>query len=143
MALVPYEPFRLFEPIWEEMDRHFRPERGNEELSKWLYRVDVEETSENVIVTAEIPGIENKEDLQIEVNENRLTIHGETKRVKTESERFSHHSERYFGRFNRTITLPAVVKADGSHATYKNGVLELTFLKDRHPAARTIEVDFH
>ncbi|HVJ50766.1 Hsp20/alpha crystallin family protein [Desulfitobacterium sp.] len=143
MALVPYDPLRMFEPIWDEMDRYFRPGRGNEDLSKWLYRVDVDETPENVIVTAEIPGIENKEDLHIEVNENMLTIQGETKRSKTETEQFSHHSERYFGRFNRTITLPAVVKADGSHATYKNGVLELTFLKDRHPAARSIEVDFH
>ncbi|AHF07546.1 Hsp20/alpha crystallin family protein [Desulfitobacterium metallireducens] len=143
MALVPYEPFRMFEPIWEEMDRHFHPGRGEEALSKWLYRVDVEETVENVIVTAEIPGIENKEDLHLEIDENKLTIHGEIKRNTTETERFSHHSERFFGRFNRTITLPAVVKADGAHAAYKNGVLELTLLKDRHPAARSIEVDFH
>lgn len=143
MALIPYEPLRRFEPIWEEMDRHFRPGQGNDDLSKWLFRVDVDETTENVIVTAEIPGIEDKKDLHIEVNENRLTIHGETKRIKSETERYAHHSERYFGRFNRTIMLPAVVKADGSHATYKNGILELTFLKDRHPAARTIEVEFH
>lgn len=143
MALIPYDPFRMFEPIWEEMDRHLRPGRGNEDLSKWLYRVDVDETPENVIVTAEIPGIENKEDLHIEVNENTLTIRGETKRTKSEIDRFSHHSERYFGQFSRSVTLPAAVKADGSHATYKNGVLELTFIKDRQPGARTIEVDFH
>jgi HSP20 family protein len=143
MALIPYEPFRMFDPIWEEMDRHFRPGRGSEDLSKLLYRVDVDETPEKVIVTAEIPGVEKKEELHIELNENLLTIQGETKRSKTETDQLTHHSERYFGRFSRTITLPALVKTDGAHASYKNGVLELSFLKDRNPAARTIEVDFH
>ncbi|MEA4900203.1 Hsp20/alpha crystallin family protein [Desulfitobacterium sp.] len=143
MPLIPYEPFRMFEPIWEEMDRHFRPGRGNEDLSKLLYRLDIDETPEKVIVTAEIPGIENKEDLQIELNEKLLTIRGETKRTKAEIDQSTHHSERYFGRFSRTVTLPTVVKTDGAHASYKNGVLKLTFLKDRNPAARTIEVDFH
>lgn len=143
MSLIPYDPFRIFEPFWNEMDRHLHQGRGNEDLSKWLYRVDVDETPEKIIVTAEIPGIENKEDLQIEINENRLTIHGETKQSSTDKDRFSHRSERYFGKFTRTVTLPDAVKADGSHAAYKNGVLELTFLKDRHPAARTIDIDFH
>lgn len=143
MALIPYEPFRMFEPIWQEMNRQFRPGRGNEDLSKLLYRVDVDETPQKVIVTAEIPGIENKEDLHIELNENLLMIQGETKRSRTETDQFSHHSERYFGRFSRSVTLPAVVKTDGAHASYRNGILELSFLKDHNPAARTIEVDFH
>lgn len=142
MTLVPYDSFR-FDPFWEDVDRFFRRGRGKEDLSQILYRVDVEETEDKVFVTAEIPGIEKKEDLHIEIDENVLTIHGEVKRVTTKEERFTHHSERYYGKFSRTIKLPAVVKADGAHASYKNGVLELTFLKDRHPAARTIEVDFH
>lgn len=144
MALVPYDPFRMMEPYWDEMDRLFRRGgRGKEELSQLLYRVDIEETPTQVIITADIPGIENKEDIHIEIDENLLTIQGEIKRVTSQEERTSHHSERYYGKFNRSFTLPAVVKADGAHASYKNGVLELTFLKDRHPAARTIDIDFH
>lgn len=142
MALVPYDPFRM-EPFWDEMDRFFRRGRGKEELSQFLYRVDVEETADKVFITAEIPGIEKREDLHIEIDENLLTIHGEVKRFTTNEERFAHHSERYYGKFSRVINLPAVVKSDGAHASYKNGILELSFLKDRHPAARTIEVDFH
>ena len=142
MALTPYDPFRM-DPLWNELDQIFRRGRGKEDLSKFLYRVDVEETEDKVYVTAEIPGIEKKEDLHIEIDENVLTIHGEVKRFSASEERFSHHSERYFGKFNRTVNLPAVVKSDGAHAKYKNGILELEFLKDRHPAARTIEVDFH
>ena len=143
MALVPYDPFRMIDSYWDEMDRHFRRGRGKEDLSQLLYRVDVEETPTQVIVMAEIPGIEKKEDIHIEIDENLLTIHGEIKRVTSNEERSSHLSERYYGKFSRAFTLPTVVKADGAHASYKNGVLELTFLKDRHPAARTIEVDFH
>lgn len=143
MTLVPYDPFRMIGSYWDEMDRHFRGGRGQEDLSQFLYRVDVEETSSQIIVTAEIPGIERKEDLHIEIDENLLTIHGEIKRVNSNEERSSHRSERYYGKFSRAFTLPAVVKADGAHASYKNGVLGLTFLKDRHPAARTVEVNFH
>lgn len=142
MALIPYEPFRLIEPFWNEMDRMFL-RRGKEDVSEWLYRVDVEETPSKVVVTAEIPGIENKNDLNIQVNENILTIHGEVKRVQHDEERSPRHSERYYGTFTRKITLPALVKADGTQASYRNGILELTFLKDQHPAARRIEVDFH
>lgn len=148
MALIPYEPFRSFEPFrllepfWNEMDRMFM-RRGKEDVSEWLYRVDVEETPSQVIVTAEIPGIENKEDLNIHVNENLLTIQGEVKRIQQDEKRVSRYSERYFGTFTRKITLPTSVKTEGSHATYRNGILELTFEKEQHPTARRIEVDFH
>lgn len=141
MALIPYEPFRMLDPFWNEMDRFVR--RGKEELSDWLYRVDVEETPSKVIVTAEIPGIEKSEDLYISLDESRLTIQGEIRRGTQENERVARHSERYYGKFSRTIALPAMVKTDGAHASYRNGLLELSFLKDNHPAARRIEVDFH
>lgn len=142
MALIPYEPFRLFAPLWNDMDRMFM-RRGKEDVSEWLYRVDVEETPTKIIVTAEIPGVEKKEDLNIQVDENILTIHGEVKRVQMDENRSTRHSERYYGTFSRKITLPALVKTDGAHAGYRNGVLELTFIKDQHPAARRIDVDFN
>lgn len=142
MALIPYDPFRLFEPVWNEMDRHWHNNKSD--WSEWLYRVDVEETPDKVIVTAEIPGIENKEDLNIQLNEDMLTLEGEIKKSVMQGEgRVPRRSERYYGHFSRTITLPTKVKTDGSHAAYKNGLLELEFLKDKHPSARYIEVDFH
>ena len=141
MALIPYEPFRMLDPLWNEMERFWR--RGKEDWAEWMYRVDVEETPDKVYVTAEIPGVENKEDLRIQLNENVLTIQGEIRRRNDKEERHTHRSERYFGQFARTITLPALVKTDGAHASYHNGILELSFLKDRHPAARDIEVNFH
>ncbi|MEL1134032.1 Hsp20/alpha crystallin family protein [Desulfitobacterium sp. THU1] len=143
MPLAPYDSFRVLDQYWDDINRNLLRGRGKEDLAQLLYRVDVEETSSQIYVTAEIPGLEKKEDLHIEIDENQLTISGEIKRANTGEGRSSHRVERYYGRFSRTLTLPAVVKADGAHASYKNGVLELSFLKDSHPAARTIEVDFH
>ena len=141
MALVPYDPFRMLSPIINEMDRIFRS--GNEDWSEWNYRIDVEETPTEVIVLAEMPGIDHKEDLTIQLNEKILIIKGEVKRGVQEEGRITRQTERYYGHFSRTITLPALVKTDGAKANYRNGILELHFLKDSHPAARTIEVDFH
>jgi len=143
MSLIPNEPYRMLDPFWHEMDRYLR--RGKENFTDGLYRIDVEETQNKVIVTAEIPGIEKPEDLKITLDENRLMIQGEIRRLihEEENESVQRHTERYFGNFSRVLTLPALVKTDGAHARYRNGLLKLSFLKDDHPAARNIEVDFH
>lgn len=142
-SLIPNEPYRMLEPFWNEMDRFIR--RGKENFTEGLYRIDVEETQNKVIVTAEIPGIEKPEDLKITLEDNRLMIQGETRKTihQEDEESISRHSERYFGKFSRLLTLPAMVKTDGAQASYKNGLLRLSFLKDSHPAARHIQVDFH
>ncbi|MBP1759138.1 MAG: molecular chaperone (small heat shock protein) [Firmicutes bacterium] len=143
MSLIPHEPYRMLDPFWNEMDRFLR--RGKDSYADGLYRIDVEETQKKVLVTAEIPGIEKPEDLRITLDENRLMIEGEIRKITQDEDddSISRHSERYFGRFSRLITLPALVKTDGAHASYRNGLLKLSFLKDEHPAARHIEVDFH
>lgn len=142
-SLIPNEPYRMLDPFWSEMDRFIR--RGKESFTEGLYRIDVEETQNKVIVTAEIPGIEKPEDLKITLNENQLVIQGEIRKIvhEEDNESVSRHSERYFGKFSRVLTLPAQVKTDGAHASYRKGLLQLSFLKDAHPAARNIEVDFH
>lgn len=143
MSLIPHEPYRMLDPFWNEMDRFLR--RGKDSYADGLYRIDVEETQKKVLVTAEIPGIEKPDDLRITLDENRLMIEGEIRKITQDEDddSISRHSERYFGRFSRLITLPALVKTDGAHAGYRNGLLKLSFLKDEHPAARHIEVDFH
>ena len=132
----------MLDPFWHEMDRFLR--RGRENFADGLYRIDVEETQNKVIITAEIPGIEKPEDLKITLDENRLIIEGEIRKIhEDEDERVQRHTERYFGKFSRVLTLPALLKTDGAHASYRNGLLKLSFLKDDHPAARRIEVNFH
>ncbi|MDP4127256.1 MAG: Hsp20/alpha crystallin family protein [Bacillota bacterium] len=142
MSLIPYDSHRMLDPFWNEMDRFIR--RSKDELATdGLYRVDIEETQSKVLVTAEIPGIEKQEDLKITLDENRLMIQGEIRKVISDDESVARHSERYYGKFSRLLTLPAMVKTDGAHASYQKGLLKLSFLKDEHPAARNIEVDFH
>jgi Molecular chaperone (small heat shock protein) len=131
----------MLDPFWNELERFMR--RGREELTDRSYRVDIEETQSKVLVTAEIPGIEKEEDLKITLDENRLMIQGEVRKIVSDDESVAHHSERYYGKFSRLLTLPAMVKTDGAHASYQNGFLKLSFLKDEHPAARNIQVDFH
>lgn len=143
MTLIPNEPNPMLEPFWKEMDRFMRREKEN--FTDGLYRIDVEETQHKVLVTAEIPGVETSEDLTITLDGNRLMIQGEIRKIihGDENDSIQRHSERHFGEFTRVLTLPALVKSDGSHASYRNGLLKLSFLKDVHPAARNIEVDFH
>ncbi|HWQ70909.1 MAG TPA: Hsp20/alpha crystallin family protein [Desulfitobacteriaceae bacterium] len=141
MALIPYDPFRMLNPIFNEMDRFFRG--GKENWSDFIYRVDVEETPTEVVVLAEMPGIEKKEDFSIQVKENILTIKGEVKRGQSEEDKVTRVTERYYGQFSRTLALPASVKMDGAQADYRNGILELRFQKEDHPTNRSIEVNFH
>ena len=87
--------------------------------------------------------IKKPEDITIILDENRLMIQGEIRRITHEDESVARYTERYYGKFSRVLTLPALVKTDGAHASYINGLLKLSFLKDEHPSARRIEVDFH
>jgi Molecular chaperone (small heat shock protein) len=131
----------MLNPIFNEMDRFFRG--GKENWSDLMYRVDVEETPSEVIVLAEMPGIQKKEHLSIHVNENMLTIKGEVKRGMPEEGKVTRLTERYYGQFSRTLSLPASVKMDGAQANYRNGILELRFRKDDHPTNHPIEVNFN
>ena len=101
--------------------------------------VDVEETEDDVIVTAELPGLE-KEDFTVSLSGDRLTIHGEKKTSTEETGRHYYYAERRYGAFTRTLTVPCEVDADHARATYKNGVLRLTLPKTAQAKARRVAV---
>ena len=90
--------------------------------------VDVHETANEVVVSAEIPGV-NPADLDITVDEMQVTISGETKRGTDRSEDGYRMIERRYGRFSRTIPLPAEVKTDEATAEYNRGILEIRMNK--------------
>ena len=101
--------------------------------------VDVQETDKDVIVTAELPGME-KEDIDLNITSNRVEIKGEKKEEqKEEKEDYKAYSSRYAG-FYRGIPLPAAVDPDNVKATYKNGVLEVTLPK-KEVDTRTVSID--
>jgi len=101
-------------------------------VSEFLPRVDVSETDESMLVTAELPGMEEK-DIQISLENDALQISGEKKNdVEAEGKNF-HRVERSYGSFQRVIPLVTEVDEDKVNATFKNGVLTVTLPKT--PAA--------
>lgn len=90
--------------------------------------VDLKETEQEIILKADIPGV-NQEDLDITVEQNIVTLKGETKQDESREEHGYHLTERRYGSFYRTISLPVEVKSEEATARYKNGVLELRMPK--------------
>jgi HSP20 family protein len=106
---------------------------GSGEIMTWAPRVDISQHKDELIIRADLPGIE-KADLKVNVTENALTIHGERHRVQEEERDGVYRSERSFGAFSRTIALPPGTATDKAKASFKNGVLEI-----RIPAAPGVE----
>ena len=86
--------------------------------------VDVYETDEDVVVKLEVPGAE-KEDIEVSVSEQEITIKGEVKQEEETKEEGFYRRERRYGSFSRTIPLPATVDTEGARATFKEGVLQV------------------
>ncbi len=132
--LVRWDPF-------EEMNRlhdHFFGGRG---LDKQPFRVavDIREEDDAFYVDAEVPGVA-AEDVKVDVEKNVLTIRGERKIEKEESEAGYRRVERQYGSFSRSFTLPETVNTDDIHADLKDGVLTLRLPKKEAPKARAIPV---
>lgn len=133
----------------------FFPDGWRKELERWMedwpsvfgpgfrsLRVDVYETDEEVIVSCELPGLEKKEDLKIDVERLQVTIAGQFRRGQEIKREQYHRQERYMGEFHRTVPLPAPVKSEGVKASYRNGVLEIRLPKEHPGCRRTVEIDF-
>lgn len=153
MALIPWReksiwsPFYDLENIQNEMNKLFNfslsklPERKNNLGEAFgLPELDVIDSKDNIIVKADIPGL-NKEDLDVNIEENTLIIKGEKKQEREVKENDCIRSERFYGRFNRAISLPVEVDASKVNASYKNGVLELTLPKKEGAKLKSIRVD--
>jgi HSP20 family protein len=124
---------RLFEAPLAEFARHQNVFGG------WAPALDVYEQKDNVIVRAELPGMK-KEDIELSLHDNTLTISGERKQEETHKEAETYRSERFFGRFQRMVTLPTQVAQDKIKAQYKDGVLTVTLPKAEEAKPKHIDV---
>ena len=108
---------------------------------EFLPLVDVTETGKEVRITAELPGLDEK-DVEVTVTSNMLTIKGEKKVEKEEEEGDYHYSERRYGHFERTIALPQGIDTDNAEAKFKKGVLKVTIPKkpEAQSSRRKIEL---
>jgi HSP20 family protein len=107
----------------------------------WLPAVNVEEKTEELVLTAEVPGM-NADDIEIELENNILTIRGEksAEREEGSDEKRYHVWERRYGSFQRSFTLPRTVRGDGITAEYKDGILAIHMPKAPEAKSRRIQV---
>ncbi len=106
-------------------------------VSSWTPPVDIEETDDSFIVEAELPEVQ-KDDVDVELDDNRLTIHGEVK--ERERTGVLRRQSRRTGQFDYRVDLPGKVQADGVDASLKDGVLRLTIRKSEADKPRRIEI---
>lgn len=145
-AVIRHNPVREMVTLRNALDRmfddsFFAPFK-REELVDWGLPLDVIEQTDNFLVKASVPGI-NAEDLEITLENDVLSIKGETKsEVEQNNDRY-HLRERRVGRFGRTISFPVRVNGDAITAEYKEGVLTLTVPKAEEVKPRRINISLN
>lgn len=144
MSIIKYDPFRELRSLQDEMNRLFMTNysRGSEEgftSGAWSPKVDIFENKENLVIEAELPGMQ-REDVDVSIENNVLTLRGERKFEKKDEGDNYHRVERSYGAFTRSFTLPQTVTAEGATADFKNGVLRVQLLKREETKARKIEI---
>jgi HSP20 family protein len=108
-------------------------------LSGWTPAIDVYENKDNVYVKAELPGMK-REEIEVSLHEGTLSLSGERKTEQKVQDAEVCRTERFLGRFQRTVTLPAPVAADKAKAQYQDGILTVTLPKTEEAKPRHIEV---
>lgn len=109
-------------------------------MSGWTPALDMYEDKDNLYIRAELPGMK-KEDIELSLHEGTLSLSGERKKESKHEEAEVYRTERFFGRFQRTVTLPAPVAADKVNAQYKDGVLTVTLPKTEEAKPKHIDVN--
>ncbi len=151
-AVTPWRPFmdltrwerdmdRMMEDFFGRRVRPWWPERlfRTDELDVRAPAVDVFEEKDDIVVKAEIPGMD-KDNIEVKLTDHTLTIKGEKKKAEETKEENYYRSERSYGSFFRTLELPKDVHADKVKATFKNGVLEVRMPKTEEAKAKEVKV---
>jgi HSP20 family protein len=145
-VLTRFEPFRNFSTLQDRINRVFhesyRQTGADESLtaSSFAPAVDVYEDEHKVTLKIEVPGIDEK-DIDIRLENNTLTVHGERKIEKEEKEENYRRVERQYGSFTRTFTLPTTVDSEKVSANYDKGVLNVSLPKKAEAKPKQIKVN--
>ena len=149
-AVTPWRPFMDLARWERDMERTMEdffgrrlrwPERwfGNTELEITAPAVDLFEEKDDIVVKAELPGME-KDNIEVNLTDHYLTIKGEKKKEEEIKEESYYRAERSYGSFFRTLELPKDVHADRVKASFKNGILEVRLPKTEEAKAKEIKV---
>ena len=148
MALVRWEPVRELSSLQNEMNRLFTtffdtptPGNGNVPPRRWIPAMDLVETDTHFVLKADLPGL-GEGDVNIEVEDNVLTVSGERKAEHEDKREGYVRVERSYGAFRRSLTLPEGIDPEAVIASFDNGVLEVRIPKpeERKPRRVAIQV---
>ncbi len=144
--LIRWDPFRDLFELKDVFDRFFNRNLPLAAKSKkdsmdsfWTPAVDVYDKKDKLVVKAELPGVDKK-DVKITVDDDNLTISGETKREEEVKEKDYYCAERSYGSFSRSISLPVAVERDKVKASFKDGVLTVDLPKSKDAKGRVLEI---
>ena len=145
MALIRWEPVRELGTIQSEMNRLFNsffdtpPAANGATFRRWIPAMDLVETDNAFVLKADLPGL-TESDVNIELEDNVLTISGERKAEHEENREGYYRVERSYGSFRRSLTLPEGVDPAAVAATFDKGVLEVTVPKPAQQAPRKVQI---
>ncbi len=143
MSIVKYSPFASLEDfptglrLFEDTINRLFTDGGS--TRPWAPAVDILETDNELVLKADLPGVEMK-DVDINIENGTLTLKGERKFEREEKNKGFHRMERSYGSFVRYFTLPDTVDPEHVHAEYGNGVLTVTLPKKEIAKPRSIKV---
>jgi HSP20 family protein len=146
MALVKYNPLRELRGMQEQMNRllnlSWNHELTSEDLKEgiWQPAVDIYETEDAIVIKAELPDVDQK-DIEVRIEDNTLLLKGERKHAGEVKKENYHRIERYFGSFQRSFSLPAVIQQENVSATCERGVLTITLPKKEETRPKQIKVE--
>jgi HSP20 family protein len=145
MAIIRWDPYRDMITLRDRMNRLFEDMPGSKGEEKdlmthtWAPSVDIYETEKEVVLSAEIPGVDEK-DVEIKVEDNTLTLRGERKFEKETKEENYHRIERSYGSFFRSFALPSYIDQDKIEAEHENGVLKIHMPKRTGLKPRKVKI---
>ena len=143
MSIVRYNPHTSFDTLFDRLAGglygRWPVEAGRGEAPAYAPRVDIRDLGEQIVLSAELPGVD-RDGLKIEVKDEVLHISGEKRQEKSEDSNGVFRSERVYGGFSRSFTLPDTVDGEAIEAAYKDGVLTIALPKRPEAAPRLIAI---
>ena len=145
MSIIKYDPFRELKSLQDEMNRLFMTNLprsvAQEDLATggWSPNVDIYESENEIILEAELPGL-SRDDFEVSIENNVITLKGKREFEKKEENDNFHRVERSYGAFTRSFSLPRSVSAENTTADFRNGVLRVSLPKREEAKSRRIEV---
>lgn len=150
MSIVKWSPLKELEDMRKDMDRLFeeffspitRRQRGwlKPEMGVIVPNIEMYDRKNEIVVKAELPGVA-KEDIDLTITKDSLTLKGETKKEEEIKEENYYAAEISYGSFTRTIALPAEVDSEKAKASFKNGVLEVVLPKREEAKPKEIKIE--